>query len=108
MQDEKDGKENKFMQAAQIYQAAGGSQEGALGGAMSGAMTGASLGGGPGAVIGGAAGALMGIAKSRAARKAHNAQVESNKIQRQGDIERDKQQQIGNALAMMGQRMSLR
>lgn len=106
---------DKISAASQIYsqmQGAGGGSQGdaggALSGAASGAMAGAQFGGAPGALVGGATGALMGIAKSRAARKAHNAQVESQKIQQQGQIEKDKQDKIANALGMMGQRMSLR
>lgn len=103
----------KFQAAAGIAkqmsgaQGQGGTDEksGAMSGAVSGAMSGAAFG--PhGAAIGGVAGAVMGVASARAARKAHNAQVEAKKLEALGEIEEKKQQRIADILAQMGGRMS--
>ena len=84
---------------------AGISSEGMEGGAISGAMAGSAFGA-PGAVVGAIAGGVMGAAQSRAAAKAHNAQVEANKLAALGQIEEEKGKNIANVLSGMGARMS--
>lgn len=99
---------NKTVAAAQLAQSVGAvPSEGGAGGAISGAITGAQVGGVPGAVIGGIAGAVMGSASARAAKKAHNRQVEAQKHQQLGQIAQAEGQNIANVLSGMGARMKI-
>jgi hypothetical protein len=105
--DELDEKKMKKAEAAQKLISGVAGDSSPVSQAASGAITGAQFGP-AGAAIGGIAGAVMGAASAQAARKAHNAQVEAQKIKALGDIEERKQQAMAQALGSMGARMSLR
>jgi len=82
--------------------AGGGEKGGAVDGATSGALSGAAFG--PyGAAVGAVAGGIMGAAKSRAAKKSKQREIEGKKLAALGQIEEDKGKAIAEGYNNMAQ-----